>query len=73
MSDVVFDAAFDANMYVSLVKSIVKYTNISDCWVCGKAGDFTSPLLGVLVSDWTELDPSGISGWSYLGTPTVVR
>lgn len=27
MSDVVFDA----NMYVSLVKSIVKYTSISDC------------------------------------------
>nr|XP_047912644.1 uncharacterized protein LOC125181739 [Anser cygnoides] len=31
------DVAFDANMYVSLVKSVVKYTNISDSWMKNSA------------------------------------
>lgn len=39
--------AFEANASVSLVKNIAKYTNISNCWLCGQANDFNSPHLGV--------------------------
>ena len=35
-------AVFNVNDYVSLVKnSIAKYTNISNCLVCGQADDFS--------------------------------
>lgn len=35
-------AAFDVNTCISLVKSIItKYTNISNCSVCGQADDFS--------------------------------
>lgn len=59
------DAAFNANAYVSLVKSIVKYPNIRDCWICGQADDLNSPLFGVPVSNWMEINLYELFNTSY--------
>lgn len=56
----VVKAAFEANAYIALVRGITKHTNISNCWVCGKADQFNSPLSGIPLSNWTDLDPHAL-------------
>lgn len=57
--------AFDTKAYVSLAKNIAKYTNISNCWVCGQVNNFSSPLLGVAMSNWMEVNPYEMLNTSY--------
>jgi len=56
--------AFDANAYVSLLKEVLNYTNVKDCWLCGTADQLDSPVLGIPVSNWTDLDPYSLHNTS---------
>ena len=50
-------AAFDANTYVELLKAVVNYTKVKDCWLCGTADQLDSAVLGIPLSNWMDLDP----------------
>uniref|UniRef100_A0A672TJV2 Envelope glycoprotein n=1 Tax=Strigops habroptila TaxID=2489341 RepID=A0A672TJV2_STRHB len=51
-----------------LIKSVVNHTSISNCWVCGTADQFNSPLLGIPLSNWTDLNP-----YSMLNTSSICK
>jgi len=60
----VANTAFNANAYVELLKAVVNYTKVKDCWLCGTADQLDSPVLGIPWCNWMDLDPYSLNNSS---------
>uniref|UniRef100_A0A8B9F5X1 Uncharacterized protein n=1 Tax=Amazona collaria TaxID=241587 RepID=A0A8B9F5X1_9PSIT len=66
-------AVFNGNTYVTVLTKLVNYTQLRDFWICGQADHFDKPLLGIPLSNWTDLDPYSLLNTSYqCKTETVI-